>query len=218
MTVFHPPLADYDVVLSNYNGESWLPESAASFARYVRDGGGFVCIHAANNAFPDWDEYNKMIGLGGWGGRTELAGPYVYLNESDEMTRDRAPGPGGNHGPQREFEVVIRDSEHPITAGMVSSFMHAKDELYDRLRGPAENMRILATAFAAKHLGGRDCHEPMAMIVEYGEGRVFHTTLGHATYSMKGDGFVALLQRGSEWAATGNVTIPLPESLQATTD
>jgi type 1 glutamine amidotransferase len=84
--------------------------------------------------------------------------------------------------------------------------MHAQDELYDRLRGPALNMTILATAFADPMQGGSGRHEPMIMTVEYGKGRVFHTPMGHADYSMECVGFIAVFVRGTEWAATGAVT------------
>lgn len=212
MTRFHPRFADYHVVLSNYNGQPWLAETRDEFTNFVRDGGGFVCVHAANNAFPDWPEYNQMIGLGGWGGRTEQAGPYVFLDSERKPVRDTSPGPGGSHGPEHEFEVVIRDPDHPITRGLPRTFRHTQDELYDRLRGPAENMQILATAFAAKKYGGLDRHEPVVLTLAYGEGRVFHTALGHADHSMNCVGFVTLLQRGTEWAATGKVTLPVPEN------
>jgi hypothetical protein len=42
--------------------------------------------------------------------------------------------------------VKVRNSKHPITQGMPLEWMHSKDELYDSLRGPAENAEILATA------------------------------------------------------------------------
>jgi type 1 glutamine amidotransferase len=51
----------------------------------------------------------------------------------------------------------------------------------------------------------------MLMTLKYGNGRVFHTVLGHADYSMNSVGFINTLQRGAEWAATGEVTIPVPE-------
>jgi type 1 glutamine amidotransferase len=43
------------------------------------------------------------------------------------------------------------------------------------------------------------------MVLSYQKGRVFHTTLGHADYSMLDRGFYELVQRGTEWAATGDV-------------
>ncbi len=80
---------------------------------------------------------------------------------------------------------MIRDEEHPITKGLPLHWLHAKDELYDRLRGPGTNMKILATAYADKKQGGTGRHEPMVMTIDYGKGRVFHTPMGHADYSME---------------------------------
>ena len=92
-------------------------------------------------------------------------------------------------------------------AGLPRHWLHTKDELYERLRGPAEGMTILATAFASEQHGGSGRHEPMLMTIEYGEGKVFHTPMGHADYSMECVGFATVLIRGTEWAATGNVTL-----------
>ncbi len=208
---FAPDFSQYHVVLSNYNGEAWPEKTEQAFENFVSSGGGFVVIHAANNAFPNWREYNRMIGLGGWGGRNEESGPYVYFDQQAKLVRDSARGQGGSHGPQHEFLIEIRDDEHPITQGMPLRWLHTQDELYDRLRGPGENLHVLATAFAAPEQGGTGRHEPMVMVVEYGKGRVFHTTLGHADYSQECTGFITLLLRGTEWAATGQVTIPIPD-------
>ena len=68
---YRPKFADYQVVVSNYNGQSWPKETQADFVKFVTEGGGFVAVHAADNAFPEWPEYNVMIGVGGWGGRNE---------------------------------------------------------------------------------------------------------------------------------------------------
>ena len=146
-----------------------------------------------------------MIGLGGWGGRNEKSGPYLYFDGNGKVIRDPRPGRGGSHGPQHEFVVQIRNSKHPITKGMPNKWLHSKDELYDSLRGPAENVQILATAYSDKSKK----HEPMIMTIKYGKGRVFHTPMGHADYSMKCVGFQDVLSRGTEWAATGKVTIKL---------
>lgn len=207
---FAPEFAKYDVVVSNYNGQPWPAETQKAFGDYVKSGGGFVVVHAANNAFGDWNEYNRMIGLGGWGGRNAKSGPYVYVGKDGKLVRDTKDGQGGHHGAQHEFQVVIRNANHPITQGMPKAWMHTKDELYDMLRGPAENMQVLATAYADPATGGSGRHEPMLMTIEYGQGRVFHTPMGHAVYSMEDVGFITAFQRGTEWAATGKVTIPVP--------
>ena len=201
-----PKFSDYDVVLSNYNGDPWSAETQEAFVQYLENGGGFVCVHAANNAFGKWNEYNEIIGLGGWGGRNEASGPYVYFKDGT-FIRDTSAGRGGNHGAQHEFQVVVRDHNHPITDSMPSAWLHAKDELYDQLRGPAVNMRVLATAFSPV----TKRHEPMMMVLQYGKGRIFHTPMGHADYSMKCAGYLATLIRGAEWAATGRVSTPIPD-------
>lgn len=209
---FKPDFDLYDVVISNFgfNAAPWPEETRQAFEAYVRGGGGVVIVHAADNSFGDWQEYNRMIGLGGWGGRNETAGPLVYVNDSGDVVRDDSKGNAGNHGPQHEFSVIVRQ-EHPITRGMPREWMHSKDELYQLLRGPAEGMKILATAYADPQFKGTGRHEPMLLTIDYGEGRIFHTPLGHADYSMECVGFITALQRGTEWAATGEVTQEIPD-------
>ncbi|MFN7737973.1 MAG: ThuA domain-containing protein [Pirellula sp.] len=204
---FNPEFSKYSVVISNlgYGAAPWPEATRKDFEKYVAGGGGFVVLHAADNSFGDWSEFNKMIGLGGWGGRNEKSGPYVYLNQDEKEVRDNSPGNGGSHGSQHEFPIIVRDAEHPITKGLPKMWLHAQDELYDRLRGPAVNMKVLATAFAAQDKGGTGRHEPMIMTIDYGKGRVFHTPMGHGDYSMECVGFITVLLRGTEWAATGAV-------------
>src|SRR4051812_19187038 len=81
MSTFKPEFSQYRVIISNYNGEPWSKETQAAFETFVKNGGGFVSVHAADNAFPDWKEYNLMIGLGGWGDRNEKSGPYLRLRD-----------------------------------------------------------------------------------------------------------------------------------------
>lgn len=206
---FKPNFADYDVVLSNfgYNAADWPQETQEGLTKFISEGGGLVVVHAADNSFGDWEEFNKMIGIGGWGGRNEKSGPYVYLDADGKTVRDDSPGGGGSHGPQHPFQIVIRNPDHPITKGLPRAWMHTKDELYQKLRGPADNMTILATAFSAKEFKGTDRHEPMLMTIDYGKGRIYHTPMGHADYSVECVGFITTLIRGTEWAATGKVTL-----------
>ncbi len=209
---FHPDFSKYDLVVCNFgwNAAPWPKETQADFEKFMSKGGGLVVVHAANNSFPEWPAYNQMIGIGGWGNRTEKNGPYVYYTEDGKLMRDMAPGNAGSHGAQKEFLVTIRKPDHPITKGMPTTWMHTKDEMYDRLRGPAENMEVLATAFSPKDNRGTDRNEPMLLTITYGKGRVFHIPMGHVDYSVACVGFITCLQRGSQWAATGKVDIPIP--------
>lgn len=195
-----PEFGGYQAVVSNYNGEPWPQNVREAFTKYVAEGGGFVSVHAANNSFPDWKEYNDMIGVGGWGGRNEKSGPWLYVKDG-KLFRDTSAGNGGAHGAQHEFVVEVQNPNHPITRGLPKRWLHAKDELYSKLRGPAENVDVLTTAVSDLTA----VSEPNNMVLTYHKGRVFHTTLGHADYSMLDRGFYTILQRGTEWVATGDV-------------
>ncbi len=216
MSTFNPAFSNYDVVVLNYNGDCWNDATKQNFVEYVKKGGGVVVIHGASNSFPEWKAYNEITGLGGWGGRDENSGPYVYWKDN-RAYRDYSPGPGGSHGVQWEFVVNTRAPKHPIMKGMPPSWKHAQDELYDRLRGPGENIEILATAFSDEGTGGSGREEPVLFTVKYYKGRVFHTTMGHVskdqTTAIQCAGFVYTLQRGTEWAATGKVKQKLPKDM-----
>ncbi|TNJ41704.1 ThuA domain-containing protein [Tamlana fucoidanivorans] len=210
---FNPNFKNYDVVISNFGWKSsqWPEATKANFETFVKNGGGFVLIHAANNAWGDWDQFNKMIGLGGWGGRDIHTGPYVYYNDDDELVRDPSDGKCASHGPQHNYVLKTRAKDHPIMKGLPETWLHTKDELYAEMRGPAENMTILATAYSDKKYKGTQRHEPMLMTIDYGKGRIFHSAMGHMDYSFECVGFITTFQRGVEWAATGKVTQKVPE-------
>ncbi|MDR3235277.1 MAG: ThuA domain-containing protein [Prevotellaceae bacterium] len=214
MSAFRPDFSAYKAVVLDYNGAAWADATNAAFLDYVKKGGGVVVYHAADNAFPNWKEYNEIIGLGGWDGRDETHGDYVYFSDGKEV-RDNTPGIGGSHGKQHEYTVTARRKKHPIMKGLPDKWTHAQDELYDRLRGPAVNMTILATAYSDKATGGTGRDEPVLMAIHWGKGRVFHTVLGHVGdesrhLAVECAGFIHTFLRGTEWAATGKVTLKMP--------
>ena len=219
---FSIDFSEYDLVLSNLGAASpeWPDETKTSFENYISQGGGLVIVHAANNVWGDWSEYNKMIGLGAWGGRDSISGPYVYYNQAGVLEKDHSAGKCGSHGPEFDFVITSRAPEHPIMKGLPEKWLHTQDELYDYMRGPFEQATILATAYSdvkgnappwRPESKGMGQHVPTMMAIEYGQGRIFHTTLGHFDYSMECVGFITTLQRGAEWVATGNVTQDIPE-------
>jgi type 1 glutamine amidotransferase len=179
-----------------------------SFEQYVRGGGGFVSVHAADNAFPQWTAFNEMIGMGGWRGRTEKDGPYWFYKDGT-LTSDSKAGAAGSHGQRTPFQVTVRGS-HPITDGLPKLWMHQGDELYARLRGPGKNVTVLATAYSDPANAGSGHDEAVLMTIAYGQGRVFHTTMGHDVNALSSVDFVVTFQRGTEWAATGKVTQKVP--------
>ena len=210
---FSPDFGTYDVIVSNFGWNAAdLPEKTQkALEKYMQNGGGLVVVHAADNSWPNWKGFNEMIGIGGWGDRNEKDGPYVYYTNEGELVRDDSKGSAGAHGPQHQIPITVREPDHPITRGMPETWMTTKDECYAMLRGPAENMTILATGKDMSGKAPTDRHEPILMVIEYGQGRVFHTTLGHDDYSCEGVGFIISFTRGVEWAATGKVTQPIPD-------
>ena len=213
---WNPDFASYDVVIQNFNGgpvpagDHWPRAIQESLESYVKDGGGLVVFHAANNAFHDWPAYNEMIGLG-W--RDVNFGASYIIDENKNLVK-HAPGEGlgPGHGPDHEFVVQVFNPEHPICNGLPDRWLHSSDQLSHGQRGPAKNMEILTYAYS------RDSkqNEVLEWVVPFGKGRVFTTMLGHiwsgaANISVRCAGFQTTFIRGVEWAATGAVTYPVPE-------
>src|SRR5262249_55097178 len=93
---FNPDLTKYDVVLSNYNGLQWSKAFQQSLESALREGKvGLVIVHAANNAFGGWNEYNLMIGMG-WRGAN--GGERLKLDEKGQPVRvPSGKGDGSGH-------------------------------------------------------------------------------------------------------------------------
>ena len=215
MSSFKPDFMKYQLVVLDYNGDRWPAETDSRFLEFVRNGGGVVVYHAADNAFADWPAFNQICALGGWENRNENSGPYAYWKDG-ALVKDYSAGPGGSHGKQHEYVVKSRSSNHPVLKGLPNQWRHATDELYDRMRGPANIKDLLYTAYSDKSTGGSGREEPLVFTVDYGKARIFHIMIGHAgntvedNVAMQCTGFQVLLLRGSEWAATGEVTQPVP--------
>jgi type 1 glutamine amidotransferase len=224
MSSFAPTFSDYQAVVLDYEGFEFAPPVKQAFVEYVTNGGGLVVLHAADNAFPAWPEFNEMIGVGGWGGftpgysnRTASAGPKIRWRDGGVVLDNTTPGTAQHPSPH-DFLITNRTPEHPVMKGLPSTWLHANDELYSNLRGPAKNVTVLATATAPTSMpNGTGEHEPIIMAIAYGKGRVFHDTLGHVGATQKEPivcmnsvDYIVLLQRGTEWAATGAVTVKVP--------
>ena len=178
-------LRNYQLFFSDYNGPMWSETAKANFESAVKNGTGLVVLHAADNAFPGWVEYEKMVGF---------------------LWRE-----GTGHGRFHQFKVEIVDHNHPITKS-IDDFMQW-DELYHKLVH-MHNVpyQMLAHAYSAPDTGGTGNYEPMMVVTQYGQGRIFHQVLGHIwkgqeqMQAFESKGFQETLIRGCEWAARDKVS------------
>ncbi|NRA95616.1 MAG: ThuA domain-containing protein [Planctomycetes bacterium] len=213
---WRPAFKDHQVVVGNYNGQPWPDAVNNAYLAFVADGGGAVNVHAANNSFTNWKEWNKLIALG-W--RGPKFGDRVTVNDKTgaQIRTLKGKGPGAGHGRQHVFLVTVRAKEHPIMKGLPTWWKHAKDELYHGQRGPGQDMQILSSAWSDPKSGGTGDHEPITWVVPHGKGNVVTTVLGHHWGGQKDFdalhcvGFQTILARACEWAATGKVTIQVPK-------
>jgi uncharacterized protein len=210
-SAFQPQFDKYRVVVLNYGGDAWPLATIAALEKYLQGGGGLVALPAAEAAFPEWTEFNLMLGVSGAANRDQSAGPIWFYHEGNMAFDGDTQGPAGKAPhPDQPYAVTIRNTEHPVTKGVPLVWMHSADTLAGDLRGPGKNMVLLATAHSDAERGGTGRDEPVLIALSYGKGRVFHVLLGRTPEGMTGVGFQTMLERGAEWAATGKVTARMP--------
>jgi type 1 glutamine amidotransferase len=192
-------LADYDLIVVDYQGPRWGQGAERAVSNFVASGKGLVVVHGSSYAFsgldilgpghvktgrtePPWPEWAEMVG-GTWAGHP----PKTF------------------HAPRHLFTVKFTDPSHPIVRGLDG--FQTLDELYHGMRF-LPGAHPIATAYDDPAIGGTGQQEPVLVTVNYGQGRVFYTALGHEKPGMQEAGFAITLVRGAEWAATGKVTLP----------
>ena len=218
-------LEPYDIALINYLGrwnytdkgeKRWGQVADQALFNYVRNGGGAVIYHASfNMGSPSWPEFEKLAG------------------------GTMRPFHGSRRSPPAAFMVHVVDTTHPVTQGMREYFWTLNDDMYTNMYWhPNARVHVLATAFddslsyapelagpkypperytpeKLANMSGMDAAHPQVWTVEYGKGRVFCISLGHGPDTLQYDGVRGLIARGAEWAATGEVTIPVEKGVEA---
>ncbi len=172
------PLQDYDAVVlhfKNYDPEVPGRQAFDNLDAFVQQGGGLMLVHFACGAFEEFkDDFLQLAGRV-WFGAT--------------------PPPGmRQHDPHGRFTVRITEVSHPITCGLED--FEIVDELYTCLEG---DLPITVLATAVSKVDGETY--PMAFVHQYGEGRVFHSVLGHDVVAFGNPAAAELHRRGAAWVA-----------------
>lgn len=212
---WNPPFANYAVVIQNTNNIQntrlrWPPNAERDLEAYVKGGGGLYILHSANNAFPHWKEYDKMIGLG-W--RKSSEGYALEIGTSNQVTRI-PPGEGQGTGHGNRFNALIQIlNAHPINKDYPRQWQTANTEVYHFPRGPAENLTVLSYAYDSTSTKRT---WPVEWVVAYGAGRVYNSSMGHLWAgefyppAYRCVGYQTTVIRAAEWLATGKVSYPVP--------
>ncbi len=216
---WNPQFQNYDAVIQTCNdiggGPTWPESVERALENYVEQGGGLYIFHSANNAFPHWDAYNRMIGLG-W--RNKDFGWAITIDEHGHEIRIPA-GDGEKTGHGKRLDAkVSRVGSHPIHAGLPQQWVAADIEVYRYARGPAENLTVLSYAQDPK----TGLNFPVEWITSFGEGRVYNSTFGHVwkdQHEPKGiccAGMQTLMPRVVQWLAGQEVDPTVPEDFPST--
>jgi type 1 glutamine amidotransferase len=175
----------YDLIIVNADRRDpefkFTESQQKALLNWVKAGHGYVSIHGADNAALDWlPEWRDMLGG-------------VFSHDTSRGDPDSKPKQG-------TFKVKITQPDHPITRGLQD--FELKDELYYNLQ-MKHKIDPLAT------IDYDNGTWPVAWTMTYGQGRVFHTPLGHRSFKpgsadpLQNPNLLKLVLQGIDWAAAG---------------
>ncbi len=191
-------LEDFDVLVDDYAGPALGSDTEKAIVRFVKSGNGLVITRGAIGSFIGPRQADR--------GKQRPAPVFARLVPAYWTTV-----PDGDRQTAVPFiNVKITRPEHPIVHGLKSGFKTA-DAVY-RGMTVLSGAEVLATAARDATIGaGKDA--PVLLTAEFGDGRVFCTGLGNDLAAMQEKVFIATFARGTEWAATGTVTLPAEAGL-----
>ncbi|MFI6348064.1 ThuA domain-containing protein [Streptomyces sp. NPDC050560] len=154
-------LDKYDaVVFLSTTGDVLDDTQQAAFEQYIKDGGGYMGVHAAADTEYDWPFYGDLVGA--W---------------------------FDSHPAIQEATVRVEDHDNPATAHLDDTWKRT-DELYNYRTNPRDHVHVLATLDETTYEGGTmKGDHPIAWCQEYQGGRSFYTGLGHTKESYTEDAF-----------------------------
>jgi type 1 glutamine amidotransferase len=167
----------YDVmVLYNYNQKLSKPQRQ-NFLKLLDRGVGLVVLHHAIVAYPQWDQWERIIGCK----------YYVRPTERDGVKHPRSQA---KHG--QDMNIHVADPNHPITRGLKDFRVH--DETYGRWTY-FPGSRVLLTTDHPLNV------QQIAWVKMHRNSRVLFFQLGHGQPTYSDESFRRVLARGIRWAA-----------------
>jgi type 1 glutamine amidotransferase len=164
-------LKNFDaVIFANTTGDLPLPDRQR-FIDWVKDGNGFVAMHSGSDTFHGFRPYIEMLG-----------------------------GEFETHGAQVGVECLVQDPKHPSTRDLGESFCIEQEEIYliksfDRAK--VHNLLALDKHPNRKKEPG---FFPIAWCKDYGQGKVFYTSLGHREDVWENKRYQKHILGGIKWA------------------
>lgn len=154
-------LKNYDAVLFlSTTGDLPIPDPDG-FLNWIKNGGAFIGVHAASDTFHHWPGFIEMLG-----------------------------GEFDHHGQQVGIECLNQDPQHPACAPLDKTWTIKQEEVYEfKNYDPAKvhDLLILDKAPQPPHAPG---HFPVSWCKQYGQGKIFYTSLGHREDIWDGDASV----------------------------
>jgi type 1 glutamine amidotransferase len=181
-------LSGFDAVVDDYSGPRLGTDTEKALEAFVRTGKGFVVTYGGLAAAARPRSGERI-----WPGFVELTKVSWPTNAAL-----------GSGPPFRLLALKTVRPEHPVMQGLKSNLRTA-----DR---PRRGFTLLP---GAEILAATDENEPSLFASNSGKGRIFCTTLGCDLGSMEETAFITTFLRGTEWAASGKVTLPSEVGLPA---
>lgn len=171
-------LNNYDAIVCVGVREVYLTDDQrADLLAFIRNGGGFVGVHAASTMFLPWPAFGKRRDAEAGCGRAFR--PWPEFNEM--LGAEFVEHPYG----VIDAPVIVDDPHFPATSFLPSKF-NLRDEMYEFKSFSREQMdvvlRLDSSRLNLKRAGvsDRTADWPLAWAKSYGKGRVFYCALGHA--------------------------------------
>ena len=169
---------NFDVLVMYDYAQKISPEAQADYLDFLKAGKGVVILHHAIAAYPQWPEYEKILG-----GRYYLQ-PKTLVNGVEKL-RSRAKE--GAH-----IAVKVADASHPVTRGLQD--FEIDDETYFGYDVAPDSHVLLSTT-------NTNNAPTLAWSRSYQGARIVYIQLGHDHLAYENPNYRKLVAQAIRWVA-----------------